>query len=184
MAAALVTTAEVKAWLGITDASQDAFLDALADRIEAILEQAKHRTFVAGGAGVTDVLDGSGMPWLWLERPVTTLNSIQIGVDAANPDETLVALPTVVVARGRRLTRQDGGVFPRGIANVQVNYTAADQLDQDAKQAVLEGVALVFRMRGSEDAASETVGAFAHGLRNRFEELPSWRAVPARPIVA
>ena len=184
MAADLVSLAEVKAWLGITDAAQDTFLTELADRVEAILEQVKHRTYLAAGVGVTVVLDGTGTPWLWLDRPVTTLSSIKIGLDATNPDETLVPGPKTVVAQGRRVYRQDGGIFPRGIANVQVNYTVGDQLDKDAKQAVLEGVAMVYRMRGSEDAATESIGAFGHGLRQRFEELPSWRAVPARPILA
>ena len=50
---------------------------------------------------------------------------------------------------------------------------AAAQLNLDAKQAVLDGVALAYRMRGSEDAASETVGSFGHGLRQAFEQLPS-----------
>ena len=184
MAADLVTTAEVKAWLGITDASQDTLLDGLADRVEALLEQVKRRTFVAAQVAQTVKVDGSGAPWLWLERPVATLTSVKIGLDAAAPDETLLAGPRTVIAVGRRLYRQDGGIFPRGVANVQVLFDAADQLDKDAKQAVLEGVALAYRMRGSEDAASETVGTFAHGLRSAFEQLPSWRAVPARPIVA
>lgn len=186
MAADLVTTAEVKSWLGIpaADTTQDAFLADLADRVEAILEQSKHRTFAPASPAQVEMLDGQGVPWLWVSRPVATLTTVKIGLDAAAPDETLTPAPRVVIAQGRRLFRQDGAVFPRGVANVQVTYDTAAQLDLDAKQAVLEGVALVYRMRGSEDAASESVGSFAHGLRTEFEELPSWRAVPARPILA
>jgi hypothetical protein len=185
VAADLVSVAEVKLWLGIPaiDISQDTFLSDLADRVEAILEQVKRRTYQASGS-ITVTLDGSGVPWLWLERPVQTLTTVKIGLDATSPDETLTPGPRTVVAQGRRLYRQDGSIFPRGIANVQVSYTAADQLDKDAKQAVLEGVAFAYRMRGSEDAMTESVGAFAHGLRHQFEQLPSWQAVPARPILA
>lgn len=183
MAADLVSVAEVKAWLGITDSSQDTFLTELADRVEAILEQVKRRTFAPSGS-VSLTVDGTGQPWVWVERSISTLTTVKIGIDAAAPDETLTAGARVVIAQGRRIYRQDGGIFPRGVANVQVNGTAGAQLDPDAKQAVLEGVAMVYRMRGSEDAASESIGAFGHGLRQRFEELPSWRAVPARPILA
>jgi len=184
VAADLVTTAEVKAWLGITDSSQDSLLDGLADRVEAILEQVKRRTFAPAAPATVVKLDGTGMPWLWLELPVTTLTNVKIGLDSTAPDETLLPGARTVIAQGRRLYRQDGGIFPRGVANVQVTYDAATQLDKDAKQAVLEGVALAYRMRGSEDAASENFGTFAHGLRQAFEELPSWKAVPARPILA
>lgn len=186
MAADLVTIAEVKTWLGIllSDTSQDAFLADLADRVETLLEQAKRRTFAAAGSGVVVKLDGTGKPWLWLERPVGTLTNVKIGLDATSPDETLTPAPRTVIAQGRRLSRQDGGIFPWGVANVQVTYDAAAQLDLDAKQAVLDGVALVYRGRGSEDATTENVGAFGHGLRQAFDQLPSWRAVPARPILA
>lgn len=180
----LVSLAEVKAWLGNPPSSDDSLLTDLADRIEVILEQVKRRSFAVAAAGVVVKVDGTGMPYVWLDRPIATLTNVKIGLDAASPDETLVAAPRTVIAQGRRIYRQDGGFFPRGVANVQVTFDAADQLDKDAKQAVLDGVALAYRMRGSEDASSEGVGAFAHGLRDRFEQLPSWRAVPARPIVA
>jgi hypothetical protein len=184
MAADLVSLAEVKSWLGITGSSDDSLLTDLADRVEVLLEQVKRRTFVAAAVGIVVKVDGTGTPYVWLERPVSTLTNVKIGLDSANPDETLVAAPKTVIAVGRRIIRQDGGIFPRGVANVQVTFDAADQLDKDAKQAVLDGVALVYRMRGSEDAASEGIGAFTHGLRQKFEQLPSWLAVPARPILA
>ncbi|MGH2406181.1 MAG: hypothetical protein ACRDGN_17235 [bacterium] len=183
MAADLVSLVEVKAWLGITDASQDILLTDLADRVEAILEGVKGRTYAPSAATVA-TLDGTGTPWLWLELPVGTLTNVKIGLDPAAPDETLTPAPRTIVAQGRRLYRQDGGIFPRGIANIQATYTSAASLDKDAKQAVLEGVALAYRMRGSEDAASESIGAFGHGLRQAFEELPSWKAVPSRPVLA
>lgn len=184
MPADLVSLAEVKSWLGISGSSDDSLLTDLADRIEVILEQNKRRTFVTSANGVVVKVDGMGTPYVWLERPVSALTNVKIGLDAANPDETLLAGVKTVIAVGRRIVRQDGGFFPRGVANVQVTFDAAAQLDLDAKQAVLDGVALAYRSRGSEDASSEGIGAFSHGLRQQFEQLPSWRAVPARPIVA
>ena len=184
MPADLVSLVEVKAWLGITSSTDDALLTDLADRVEVILEQVKRRTFVAAAAGVSIKIDGMGTPYVWLDRPVGTLTNVKIGLDATTPDETLVAGARTVIAVGRRIVRQDGGFFPRGVANVQVTFDAADQLDKDAKQAVLDGVALLYRQRGSEDANSEGAGLFAHALRNQLEQLPSWRAVPGRPILA
>lgn len=180
----LVSLAEVKSWLGNTPSADDSLLTDLADRVEVILEQVKRRTFAVAATGVVVKADGTGMPYLWLDRPISTLTNVKIGLDAAAPDETLVPGARTIVVQGRRLYRQDGGIFPRGVANVQVTFDAAAQLDLDAKQAVLDGIALVYRGRGSEDASSELAGSFNHALRQKFEQLPSWKAVPARPIVA
>jgi SPP1 family predicted phage head-tail adaptor len=137
----LVSLAEVKSWLGNPPSSDDSLLTDLADRVEVILEQTKRRTFVTSANGVVVKVDGTGMPYVWLERPVGTLTNVKIGLDAASPDETLLAGLKTVIAQGRRVYRQDGGIFPRGVANVQVTFDAAAQLDLDAKQAVLDGVA-------------------------------------------
>lgn len=185
MAGELVTLLEVKSWLEIpaSDASKDQLLNQLRIWIHALLERVKNRTFTAPGS-VTVSVDGTGEAWLWLDRPVGTLTSVKLGIDINNPSETLTPGPTTVIAQGRRLYRQDGGLFTKGVANVHVTYTAATSLDEDARQAVLEGIALAFRSRGSEDAASETIGSFSHMLRKDFMELPSWKAIPRRPVIA
>ena len=184
--AKLVTVAEVKSWLEIAanDSSKDQQLDALATRIEALLERVKNRVFFASAASVTVAVNGTGERWLYLDRPVTSLTTVKIGVDPNNPSETLTPGVTTVIAQGRRLYRQDGGIFPCGVANVHVTYAAGSSLDEEARQAVLEGVALVWRSRGSEDAVSETHGSFSHTLRKDFMELPSWKALPRRPVLA
>lgn len=182
----LVTLAEVKAYLEIPaqEATHDALLSALANRIEALLERVKHRTFAPAAANQLITVDGTGEAWVYLDRPITTLTTVKIGIDPANPSETLTPGPTTVIAQGRRLYRQDGGTFPMGVANVQVTGSTASSLDEDAKQAVLEAVAMVYRSRGSEDAVSEGVGSFSHTLRKDFRELPSWKAIPGRPVIA
>jgi hypothetical protein len=186
MAADLVTTEEVKGWLGIPreDASQDVLLRDLASRVEDLLEQSKNRTFkLAGSTPSVVTVDGTGSWTIWLDRPIASLTSVKMGLDVTAPDETLLPGPKVLLARGRELSRQDGMVFPRGRANIHVEYTAASSVSEAAKQAVLDAVALLYRQRGSEDATSENVGSFAHGLRDSFESLPSWQAVPSRPVL-
>ncbi len=182
----LVSLEDVKEWLEIPEATTtwDQLLDSLASRIEKLLQRVKNRTFAPAAAAVTVTVDGTGERWLYLDRPVGTLTTIKIGIDVSNPSETITPGPTTIIAQGRRLYRQDGGVFPCGVANVHVTYNAASSLDLDAQQAVLEAVALAFRSRGSEDAVSETHGSFSHTLRKSFMELPSWQAIPRRPVLA
>jgi len=187
VSAELVTLEEVKEWLDLPreETRHDRLLEQLTARVEELLEQAKRRSFAAAGtASATVTVDGTGQSWLWLERPIGTLTSVKIGVDVAAPDAVLTPGPRVVVFQGRRLARQDGGIFPRGVANVHVDYVAASSLTDAAKQAVLDAVALAYRQRGSEDATSENAGSFAHGLRDSFEQLPSWQALPGRPVLA
>lgn len=181
----LLTVEEAKLFLELplSDSQYDQLLSDLTDSIEAILEDSKNRTFASAGGSVTAILDGNGEQWLYLDRPVQTLTQIKIGIDPANPTETITPGVTTVIAQSRRLFRQDGGVFPEGVANVHVTYTPATSLSLAAKQAVREGVALVFRSRGSEDATMEVVSSFTHMMRKSFDELPSWKAIPRRPVL-
>jgi hypothetical protein len=99
----------------------------------------------------------------------------------------------VVYGVGSRIiTRTDGGKFgtvgqPRYI---QVVYDHQGNLPEDAKIAIKRACALIYRQRGSEDVATETVDGFYSRDMARFGrdfvgDDPIWRmAVAANtPVV-
>jgi len=165
----LVTRAELKTYLGDAPASaDDALLDALIDDVEALFASDTGRlitSFAAAGTARTEVHDGTGSPYLYLDSPIAVLTSVKLGYDSASPDETLTISDknVLVYAVGeRRLVRTDGGCF--GFAGwpryVQVVYDFGADLAANAKLAIKSVVASVYRQRGSEGMRSETVGAF------------------------
>lgn len=182
MPADLLDVPAIKAFLGITGNADDALLEQLSEGLEGLLERETGRVFAAG-MSVTETQNGTGRRVLYSDRPVSSLTSVVIGQNPSIPDETLVVGPTVVVTDAklpRRLVRVDGGVFPRGIANVRLVYDSADNLPADCRLALQEAIALVYRRRGSEDAAIEATGTFSHTLVQELRHLPTWSRVLSR----
>lgn len=182
MPADLVDLPITKAFLGVTGNANDAVLDLLSESLEGLLERETGRVF-GPGLALVETQNGGGRTYLYVDRPVATLTSVKIGQDPAAPDESVpVGVAGVLVdPKGpRKLVRVDGGRFPPGTANVQVTYTSADLLPADCKLALLEAIALVWRRRGSEDAAVETTGTFSHELVQELTKLPTWARIISR----
>lgn len=184
----LVSLSELKSFLGDTPAADDALLTDILEHVEAMFEGETGRAaipFVAG-ANRTEVRDGTGDAALYLDYPISTLTSVKVGYDPADPVETLdVADKNVVTfsAGSRRITRTDGGKFgwARQPRYVQVVYTHQSELPEDAQLAVKSVCAIAYRRRGAEDATRESSGGYSRDLvQDVAASDPFWaRAVAA-----
>lgn len=176
----IVTVAEFKEYLGDAPASaDDALLEALLDNVEALYERATLRPagfYSAADTGVTEVLDGTGSPNLWLAYPIDEITSITLGYDSASPLETLDATSRSVVSYGvgsRVITRTDGGWFGTVYQRryVEVVYDHLGNLPEDAKLPIMQVAASLYRNRGSEGMKSETVGSFYSYTRDDAQTI-------------
>lgn len=162
----LVTLVEMKAYLGDAPATaDDTLLTALLDTVEAQFESATLRVpgyYTAADTARTEIKDGTGSKYLWLDYPVDDLTSVTIGYDGS---EVLDLTDRAVISYSvgsRRLARTDGGWFGSvGQAGyIEVVYDHLGNLPEDAKLAIQSVVASIYRARGSEGMKSETVGDF------------------------
>lgn len=170
----LVTLDELKTYLTVEGEppadTEDAKLTALLDDIEALFESATLRApgfYTAAATGRTEVHDGTGSSRLYLDYPLAEdgLTTVTLGYNPASPDATLNVSDksTLVYGAGSRcIARVDGGKFGRvnQPRYVEVVYDHLGDLPENAKLAIMEVVAAVYRNLGSEGMKSETVGAF------------------------
>lgn len=184
----LVSLSDLKSHLGVTGSTDDGILAQYLENVEALFEAAcgrKGQPFKAG-ASRTEVKDSTGDADLFLDYPISTITSIKLGFDPADPVETLdVADPLIVTfaVGARKVSRTDGGRF--GVIGnpryVQVVYAHQDELPEEAKMAVKSVASIAYRRRGSEDSVEESVGGFSRKLLEDIAESdPFWqRAVTA-----
>ena len=172
----LVTAAEFADYLGLPVLDATAAL--LLDQVEAVFEAEcgrSDRPFAAAAtAERTERHDGTGTSRLYVDYPIATLTSVKLGVEVANPTETLdVADQTKLLWQSgeRLLERIDGGVFGQRRTwskYVTVVYTPAADLPVDVKPAIMYEAAVLYRKRGSEDASTEAEGGFRSDLVGTF----------------
>lgn len=184
MAAVLATLAEVKSHLGVSSTSTQEFpnltafetyLSDLMTNVEALLAGDCNVTFAAGATISNEAHDGTGGEVFYTDYPISTLTSVKVGIDVASPDETLTTIPDEISFSGSRVIRR-GGVWPLGLKNLFVSYTSADYKPAVAKQAFFEGIAFLYRRRGKEHVASQTVGELGSlEAAARFDLLPAWK---------
>lgn len=178
--AALTTTANLKAWVGLNGSADDAVLDRLVTSISAYVEAYLNRKIAS--ATYTDVLDGTGTNGLMLPRyPVTAVSSVSIGgvlVSAAADDASMGYVWSDIGLDYR------GGVFTSGRRNVRVTYTAGYSVTPpEIEQAVLELAALRYRERdrighSSKSIGGETVAYVTKALPDSVRLiLDNWRNV-------
>lgn len=146
----LTTLAAVKAYLGVTVATDDALLGQLITAASAWIKTFLNRDILA--QTYVEELDGHGTRVLCVDQyPVTAVTSVTV--------DGLTVAPSLVVARGRSIMFRDGSTWPRGIANVQINYTAgAAAPPADIAQACNELVAWRYRERDRIGQSSKTIG--------------------------
>lgn len=182
MPSQLVSAAQAEAFLGIAAASGGATLQQIIDGLDELLASLTNQRFSAIGLTLSEWYNGTGRGSLWLRSPAATLSSVKIGTLAASsPSEELDVARADVIgidpALPRRIFRQDGGIFPKGIRNVLIGYTTVAHSPAAAQTAVLEAAAFLWRRRGSEDALQESEGSFSHALANDLREhVPAWAA--------
>lgn len=130
----LVTLADVKDWLGITDTASDARLTRLITAASAAVENYVNYPFLTGSR--TEVRDGQGMDRMMLQNwPVTAVASLSIG-------GTAVTAATTPTGTGFRfddtMLYLNGYLFTAGFQNVQISYTSGyATLPDDVTQAVI-----------------------------------------------
>lgn len=190
----LVTLAEMKTYLGDAPAlADDALLEQLLDDVEALFESATLRApgFYTAASDLIEVLDGTGSARLYLTYPLAEdgLTSVKLGHNSASPIETLSVVngATLVWGEGSRcISRVDGGKF--GCAGqpryVTVEYEHLGNAPEDAKLAIKEVVASVYRNRGSEGMRSETVGSFYSYTRDDAQSVAATNATWQQAVAA
>jgi hypothetical protein len=184
----LVSLTDLKTFLGVTASTDDDLLTDLLEHLEALFESEtgrKDAPFTAAAEDRIETLDGTGSAHVFLDYPISALVSAILGFDPSDPVETLDTTDLEIMtftAGHRRLTRSDGGTW--GIVGapnyVQITYDTQADLPEEAQLAIKRAVGQVYRQRGSEDATSETIGAYRRDLSNLIADDPLWtRAVAA-----
>ena len=181
----LVSLADVKTFLSVSGSGDDTLLTDLLEHLEALFESETGRAgkpFQDAASDETEVHDGTGSADLFLDYPISGIDSVTIGFDSSDPIETLdptdIDELTFTVGH-RRLSRTDGGIF--GLAGkpryVHVQYDTLADLPEDAQLAIKRAVAQVYRQMGSEDATFEAFGQgqYQRRLSNIVEDDPLWR---------
>lgn len=153
------TLADVKSFMSITGATDDALLTSLIVAASGAMETVLNRT-VAQSA-YTDTVDGNGKAAMMLSnRPVISVSAVTIngqpvpassgyGVTGYAQDDNVVFLRNLV--------------FTRGLRNVVIAYQAGwATVPDDIKQACIETVALKYKQKEyagyrSKSLAGETV---------------------------
>jgi hypothetical protein len=193
-----VDLADLKTYLGDAPASSDdALLQDLLDEIEALFLNECGRSESTAPGDVVEVLDGTGTSELYLEFPIAEdgLTSIKLGynVRLARRDARGQLIGAVLVyGEGSRVVRRtDGGTFGRGGEPRYVTVEYEHQGDEviGAELAIKRACALVYRQRGSEDVADESVGSFYSRTMAKFGrdfvgDDPIWRMAVAANAVS
>lgn len=186
---ALITVADLKTYLGITSASEDTFLALLVSGVDAAVKRYLNRE-IESATYTGEVYDGSGGMSLFLEEfPVTAISEVKVSDDFfGGYDNTTGAFESAnlvwvrntdyIVRRLDESERNVGelistrGVWPEGVANVRVTYTAGYTT---VPQAIQQACFLICKeLRQSRDASgnlkSETLGDYSYTVLSSADE--------------
>ena len=177
---ALTTKANVKAFLGLTNVTDDALLDRLIESASAFIENWLGRKVLSAPA--IDYQSGSGKDVMILrDTPVVSVQSVT--VDGAVLSPTTDATQTGWAVIDDWLVYQHG-IWPRGRRNIVIEYTAGfASVPPDIEQAVIDLVALRYKERDrvghrSKSLAGETVSYMINDLSDFSRSiLGSYRRV-------
>ncbi|MEY2864602.1 MAG: hypothetical protein RLY58_2309 [Pseudomonadota bacterium] len=177
---ALTTKANVKAFLGLTNATDDALLDRLIESASAFIENWLGRQVMAAPA--IDHQSGSGKDVLILrDTPVISVESVT--VNGVLLSQATDAAQTGWVVVDDWLVYQHG-IWPRGRRNVVIECTVGfSSVPPDIEQAVIDLVALRYKERDrighrSKSLAGETVSYMINDLSDFSRSiLGSYRRV-------
>lgn len=181
----LVTILELKDYLAVTGTGEDGVLQPILDDVEArfLLETRRASApFAAAQTGRVEVLSGTGCSRLHLDYPIADVTTIKLGFDSTAPDETLDPddkTKVIWAIGGTVIERIDGGQFGSfgWPLYCQITYNTQADKPRDAARVVMQAAATIYRQRGSEDAASETIGGQTVTLTDPYGE--QWRGAVA-----
>lgn len=150
----LTTVANVKAWLGITAATDDTLFARLVSAVSQYVQTWLNRQIAS--ASYTETRDGSGRSrMVFADYPVTAVSAVVIDGRSipASPD---VFTPGYYFNEIEVCLR--GYVFTKGQGNVSLSYTAGYAETPPAlEQAVIETVSLRYRERDRIGHASKSI---------------------------
>ena len=158
----LTTVANVKAWLSLPQAADDALIARLITSVSTLMQSWLGCKIISASYAV--IKDGTGGTSLFLRNtPVTAVASLSIN-GVAVPASTGPGVLGYRFAETQVIV--DGYRFTRGNANIAITYTAGYAVvPPDLEQAAIEIVALRYRERDrightSKTLAGETVAFF------------------------
>ncbi|ACL64650.1 hypothetical protein A2cp1_1306 [Anaeromyxobacter dehalogenans 2CP-1] len=153
--ATLASLTDLKGYLGITAAAEDALLSRLLTGSSDFLEKATGRTFAAEGH--TGTFDGDDSRLLFpTHTPILSVTSLT--VDGRTITERGSWDAEGFVVRPYYLELSSGLCFTRGLANVGLQYSAGfETVPGDVQQAVITLSALAYKERTRVGVLSNTV---------------------------
>lgn len=179
---AIISLADVKLALDITDTAQDVKLTALIDRLTEVMERELHWYF-GPARERTDVMCGTGTPKMFLGGPFLDVTDpyadgflLECRSYVGDAWETVDA--GEYEQRGRRIVRADGWVWLRGVDNFRATYNEGyEEVPGEIEQLALETIASIYRQSGSEGVVSERIGDYSYTLATTLRQIPSFDGV-------
>lgn len=156
---ALATAADVKSYLGVQGAGDDALFGTLVASAEAFFYEQIERPSLEEHA-FTETLDGTGKDYIMTRHwPILTVTSLLIGTESVPAQFIQIGSRATKDSRMVYLAPEFGKVFTRGRRNVYIAGTAGySAIPADVKQAVIEITARVYQRRKRIDEVSKQVG--------------------------
>lgn len=167
----LTTLANVKGWLGITDTNtaRDALLTRLITAASQFIETWLNRTVSGGVLTYNAVRDGGGgVTFVPANTPLVSITSLRIDGETI-PASTGVNVPGYVF-NTHKVSLRGGYKFTRGVANVELDYTAGyTAVPGEVEQVCIEVVGARFKARdrigiSSKGLAGETISFIQNDL--------------------
>ena len=173
---ALTTYEAVKAYLGLSDDSDQSLIEDLIDRATDWIESYCDREFAADVEDRTEYRDGQGADWLLVKKPpiisVTSLTVDEDEIDAADVDTPSDS--------GYRLYETEGMIhctssFGDGRKNVKLIYKGGyATIPEDLVMACIKLVAgwYNYAKHGVDGFESEKLGQYSYKLGDLAEQTP------------
>lgn len=141
---ALVTKADAKEWLGLTETTMDDFIQRSINNWSDKFEHSTGRSIISA-EHVDEVHDGGVYYIMPNNPPITTLTYIHVN------DSAIPTTEYTVNQSGSIIRRKNGKKWSGGAGSVELKYTggyAADAVPGDIQQVFLQIIALEFYLSG------------------------------------
>lgn len=138
----LASANDLASWFPGVSPSDDKLMSALLEASNRFRGAVRH--YVSRQTDVTTTLDGRGTIYLTLPVIELDTSSVTVRLDGATDPIAVAASRTGTIAR------TDGAVFPNGLGNVSVTYTAGfadDAIPPEIQAVVLDQAKLLYALK-------------------------------------